>query len=139
MFTKFCERMRDDGTYIIYVCTSNIFSISFFRKNIGDLSICIMKKTIWKFLVYRIVLVSGIHVKFTTFCGSMQDDVTSLYSTFNACNLIVSMDQAPRLKNFVHAQLSMKFQLHIKGKMVKNKHYSCFETLRRCIYPANEC
>ena len=69
----------------------------------------------------------------------MMEHVKSLYSAFNAYNLIVSVEQAPRFKNFVHAQLSIKFQLHIKGKMVKNKRYSCFETLRRCIYPAYEC
>ena len=87
----------------------------------------------------EIVLVSGIDVSIYKFCERMRDDGTSLYSAFNACNLIVSMDQAPRLKKFVHAQLSIKFQLHIKGKMVKNENYSCFETLRHCIYPANEC
>ena len=36
-------------------------------------------------------------------------------------------------------QLSMKFQLLIKGKMVKNKDFSCFKTLICCIYPADKC
>ena len=36
-------------------------------------------------------------------------------------------------------QLSMKFQWLIKGKVSKNKAFSCFKTLRCCIYPANKC
>ena len=36
-------------------------------------------------------------------------------------------------------ELRMKFQLLIKGKMVKNKGFSCFKTLRCCIYSANKC
>ena len=35
--------------------------------------------------------------------------------------------------------LSMKFQMLIKGKMMKNNDLSCFKTLRYCIYPANKC
>ena len=35
-------------------------------------------------------------------------------------------------------ELSMKFQLLIKGKMVKNKDFSCFKTPICCIYPANK-
>ena len=42
------------------------------------------------------------------------------------------------IKN-VHAQLLSKFQLLIKTKMVKNKDFSCFQTLRCCIYHANKC
>ena len=37
--------------------------------------------------------------------------------------------QAPRLYNFFHAQKSMKFQLLIKGKMVKSKDFSFFKLL----------
>ena len=36
-------------------------------------------------------------------------------------------------------QLSMKFELFIKGEMMKNKDCSCFKTLRCCIYPGNKC
>ena len=49
------------------------------------------------------------------------------------------LDQAPSLLNVFHAHLSMKFQLLIKGKTVKNKEFSCSKTLRCCIYPANKC
>ena len=34
-------------------------------------------------------------------------------------------------------QLSMKFQLLIKTKMLKNEDFSCFQTLSCCIYHAN--
>ena len=37
------------------------------------------------------------------------------------------------------AQLSMKFQLFIKTKMLKNKDCSGFQTLRCCTYSANKC
>ena len=36
-------------------------------------------------------------------------------------------------------QLSMEFQLLIKGQMLKYKDFSCFKTLRCCFYPANKC
>ena len=36
-------------------------------------------------------------------------------------------------------QLSMIFQLLIKPKMLKNKHFSCFKTLRGFIYHAYKC
>ena len=36
---------------------------------------------------------------------------------------------------FCSTELSMKFQLLIKGKMMKNKDFSCFKTLIFCIYP----
>ena len=36
-------------------------------------------------------------------------------------------------------QLSMKFQLHIKTKMLKNKDFSCLQTVQWCIFHANEC
>ena len=32
-------------------------------------------------------------------------------------------------------QLSIKFQLLIKAKMLNDKDVSCFQTLRCCIYP----
>ena len=34
-------------------------------------------------------------------------------------------------------QANMKFQLFIKTKMLKNTAFSCFQTLRCCIYHAN--
>ena len=40
-------------------------------------------------------------------------------------------------ENFLgSAQLSMKFQLLIKTKLPKIKDFSCYKTLRCCIYPA---
>ena len=36
-------------------------------------------------------------------------------------------------------QLSMKFQLLIKAKILTNKEVSCFKILRCCIYHANKC
>ena len=36
-------------------------------------------------------------------------------------------------------QLSMKFQLLIKTKMLKNTDLSCFQALRCCIYHAHKC
>ena len=36
-------------------------------------------------------------------------------------------------------QLSTKFQLLIKIKLLTNKEVSCFKSLRCCIYPANNC
>ena len=36
-------------------------------------------------------------------------------------------------------QLSMKLQLLTKDKMLKNKDFSCFKTLKCCIYLANKC
>ena len=36
-------------------------------------------------------------------------------------------------------QLSMKFQLLIKTKILTNKEVSCFKSLRCCIYHANNC
>ena len=40
------------------------------------------------------------------------------------------------LKLFSYStQLSMKFQLLIKTKMLKNKDFSCFQTVQCCIYP----
>ena len=36
-------------------------------------------------------------------------------------------------------QLSMKFQLLIKAKILKNEEVSCFKYLRCCIYHANKC
>ena len=36
-------------------------------------------------------------------------------------------------------QRSMKFQLLIKTKMLKNKGFSCFKTLKSCIYHAYKC
>ena len=35
--------------------------------------------------------------------------------------------------------LSTKFQLHIKTKIRTNKTFSCFKSLRCCIYHANKC
>ena len=37
------------------------------------------------------------------------------------------------------AQLSMKFKLLINTKMLKNKYFFCFKTLRCYIYHANKC
>ena len=47
----------------------------------------------------------------------------------------------PKILNFFSCltQLRMKFQMLIKLKMVKNKDFSCFQTLRCCIYHANKC
>ena len=36
-------------------------------------------------------------------------------------------------------ELSMKFELNIKTKMLKNKDISCFKTLRYCIDPVIKC
>ena len=36
-------------------------------------------------------------------------------------------------------QLSMEFQLLTKTKMLKNKDFSCFQTLRYSIYHAHKC
>ena len=36
-------------------------------------------------------------------------------------------------------QLSMKFQLPIKIKMLKNNDFSCFQPHTCCIYHANKC
>ena len=36
-------------------------------------------------------------------------------------------------------QLSQKFQLLIKTKILTNKNVSCFKSLRCCIYHANKC
>ena len=36
-------------------------------------------------------------------------------------------------------QLSSKFQLPIKTKILTNKEVSCFKSLRSCIYHANKC
>ena len=36
-------------------------------------------------------------------------------------------------------QLSMKFQLLIKTKMLKNKYFSCFQNLRCFTYYATTC
>ena len=36
-------------------------------------------------------------------------------------------------------QLSTKFQLLIKTKILTNKEVSCFKSLRCCIYHANKC
>ena len=36
-------------------------------------------------------------------------------------------------------QLSMKLQLLLKTKMLKVKSFTCFKTLRCCIYPAYKC
>ena len=43
----------------------------------------------------------------------------------------------PRGYKMFFKQMTMKFQLIIKGKTVKNETY--FKTLRCCIYPANKC
>ena len=46
--------------------------------------------------------------------------------------------QAPRLFFFsCSTQLSKKFQLLIKAKILTNKEVSCFKSLRCCIYHAN--
>ena len=36
-------------------------------------------------------------------------------------------------------QLSMKFQLLMNFKMIKYKDFSCFQTLRYCIFHTNKC
>ena len=36
-------------------------------------------------------------------------------------------------------QLSTKFQLHMKTKILIDKEVSCFKSLRCCIYHANKC
>ena len=41
-------------------------------------------------------------------------------------------------KKSCSTQLSMKFQLLMKLKVVKNKDFSCFRTLSYCIYQANK-
>ena len=42
----------------------------------------------------------------------------------------------PEVINFFHAQLSMKFQLLVELKMLKNTDFSSFQTLRCCLYHA---
>ena len=37
------------------------------------------------------------------------------------------------------AQTSLKIQMPIKTKMLKNIDFSCFQTLRCCIYHADKC
>ena len=47
---------------------------------------------------------------------------------------------ASEIINFLNTtQLSMKFQLLIKTKMLKNKDFCCFQTVQCCIYHANTC
>ena len=51
-------------------------------------------------------------------------------------NRCIAKIQASWPYNFYHAQ---KFQLLIKTKMLKNKDFSCFQTIRFCIVHANKC
>ena len=43
------------------------------------------------------------------------------------------------IKKLCSTQLSMKFQLLIKAKMLKNNDFCCCQTLSWCIYPADKC
>ena len=55
-------------------------------------------------------------------------------------NYILQLPGPKVIKHFsCSTQLSMKFQLPIKTKILKNKDCSCFKTQRCCIYPANKC
>ena len=69
-------------------------------------------------------------------------DPTSLTKlSFEVEGMVIVSDFEPRpeIIKICHAQLRMKFQLLIKGKMVNNKNFACLNTLRCCIYPANKC
>ena len=51
-------------------------------------------------------------------------------------NTAQNVKPGPRLLNFFSCstQMSMKFQQLIKTKILKNKDFSCFQTLKWCIY-----
>ena len=49
------------------------------------------------------------------------------------------MKSGPQVKKFLYAQLSTKFQLFIKTKIMTNKEGSCYKSLRCCTYQANKC
>ena len=60
------------------------------------------------------------------------------YSQFYAQSFYISGPEVIKLFS-CSTQLSMKFQLLIKSKILTNKEVYCFKSLRCCIYHANKC
>ena len=75
-------------------------------------------------------------------CGSNCIVIVSriLFQVCTETWIYISPTRPKVIKHFsCSTQLSMKFQLFIETKMLKNKDISCFPTLRWCFHHAYKC
>ena len=52
---------------------------------------------------------------------------------------LIVIQSGPKVIKLFHAELSVKFQLLIKSKIMKNEEVSCFKSLRHCVHHACKC
>ena len=79
----------------------------------------------------------------TIFMSIFEWPLKTGFAVFGYCNLFSILNHRSRfevIKLFSFStELSTKFQLLIKTKILTNKEASCFKSLRCCIYHANKC
>ena len=88
---------------------------------------------------YIAILMGAIQMTDASFNSKLILFISKIHRTLCLRFAPITFSGLEVIKNLCSTQLSMKFQLLIKAKILKNNDFCSCQTLSWCIYPADKC